>query len=223
MSTPVHFDVVFLTYRSNILPQCFSRMTATAAPGNVCGPRATPRQEATPTPILTPTAQSWNSSMPRLSDIVSGWQNAGDSVPEEGSGEDSIAPHRRKVVRTLAAAAGPHPYLDRFASGMHRPLEGGCTKIYDRFGLGPREKAVRIAWHGTSMSTCTYWTTSFSSLTRSTAFFLYDLTRSVKKNATLTSVIGGSGNVGCNAPLACAPRGSAVRRHISLHHASEAD
>ncbi|CAN0207539.1 unnamed protein product, partial [Laminaria digitata] len=62
--------------------------------------------------------------MPRLSDIVSGWQNAGEIVPEDGSGEDSIAPHRRKVVRTRAAAAGPHPYLDRFASGMHRPLEG---------------------------------------------------------------------------------------------------
>lgn len=64
--------------------------------------------------------------MPRLSDIVSGWQNANEIAPEENN-EDTIALHRRKVLRTRAAAAGPHPYLDRFASGMHRPLEGECT------------------------------------------------------------------------------------------------
>lgn len=88
--------------------------------------------------------------MPRLSDIVSGWQNADETVPEEGSGEDSIAPHRRKVVRTRAAAAGPHPYLDRFASGMHRPLEGGYLKYGHRFVLGSRGKAVEIVWYDTN-------------------------------------------------------------------------
>lgn len=197
-------------------------MTATAAPGNVCSPRATPRHEATPTPIVTPTAQSWTSSMPRLSDIVSGWENAGDIVPEEGSGEDSIAPHRRKVVRTLAAAAGPHPYLDRFASGMHRPLEGGRTKYYEIFGLGLRGKAVRIGWHITSMSTCACWVTRFTSLTRSTvvfnALFLYGPSRNAMKSATLTSVIGGSGSVAYNAALAYAPLGGAARRHFSPDH-----
>lgn len=36
----------------------------------------------------------------------------------------AIPPHRRKILRTRAAPAGPHPYLDRFASGMHLPLQG---------------------------------------------------------------------------------------------------
>lgn len=74
--------------------------------------------------------------MPRLSEVVSGWPDglvnrnplgAEDGHGGDGEGdskESGIPPHRRKVVRTRTAPAGPHPYLDRFASGMHRPLEG---------------------------------------------------------------------------------------------------
>lgn len=73
--------------------------------------------------------------LPRLSEIVSGWQegpNGPQTVVEDGGGEGAkgegtltMPAHRRLVVRSRAAPAGPHPYLDRFASGMHRPLEGG--------------------------------------------------------------------------------------------------
>lgn len=85
--------------------------------------------------------------MPRLSEVVSGWHDddleyngtlpgaaedgdggrieRGDEISIISSKEcGGIPPHRRKILRTRAAPAGPHPYLDRFASGMHRPLEG---------------------------------------------------------------------------------------------------
>ena len=76
-----------------------------------------------------------HAAMPRLSEVVPGWkvdlENQNPVDREDGGGalegadkDTRIPPHRRKIVRTRAAPAGPHPYLDRFASGMHRPLEG---------------------------------------------------------------------------------------------------
>ncbi|CAN0261254.1 unnamed protein product [Ectocarpus fasciculatus] len=98
-------------------------MTATATP---------PLTESTPSPH-----QEWSckATMPPLSEVVSGWHDGlkdHDTLGGEGcvggagkgNGDSDIPPHRRKIVRTRAAPAGPHPYLDRFASGMHRPLEG---------------------------------------------------------------------------------------------------
>lgn len=77
--------------------------------------------------------------MPPLSEVVSGWHEGlkdhdtlggkgGVGGGGTGDGDNDIPPHRRKIVRTHAAPAGPHPYLDRFASGMHRPFEGGHKK-----------------------------------------------------------------------------------------------
>ncbi|CAM9669535.1 unnamed protein product [Ectocarpus sp. 4 AP-2014] len=86
---------------------------------------------------LPPPHQEWScqATMPPLSEVVSGWHEGlkdHDTLGGEGgvggggkvNGDSDIPPHRRKIVRTRAAPAGPHPYLDRFASGMHRPLEG---------------------------------------------------------------------------------------------------
>lgn len=114
---------------------------------------ALPPPEAEP-PSQQPVAmqQDWgyHMAMPRLSEVVPGWNvdvenhnpiDEGDGLGEgEGMDKDSrIPPHRRKVVRTRAAPAGPHPYLDRFASGMHRPLEGSKYIIrchtYDPFSF----------------------------------------------------------------------------------------
>ena len=109
--------------------------------------RATPRDDLplpeTMSPSQTSTPQDrgchsvMHSVMPRLSEVVPGWNaesenhnpidgGEGGGGADEGVERDSsrIPPHRRKVVRTRAAPAGPHPYLDRFASGMHRPLQG---------------------------------------------------------------------------------------------------
>lgn len=47
------------------------------------------------------------------------------------------------IVRTRAAPAGPHPYLDRFASGMHRPLEG------EDIGCNSDHRALFQDWAGT--------------------------------------------------------------------------
>ncbi|CAM9772572.1 unnamed protein product, partial [Scytosiphon promiscuus] len=77
-------------------------------------------------------------TLPPLSEVVPGWQGAqnaahGAAIGGEGghgealdgdAGGINVPLHRRKIVRSRAAPAGPHPYLDRFASGMHRPLEG---------------------------------------------------------------------------------------------------
>ncbi|CAN0331626.1 unnamed protein product, partial [Ectocarpus sp. 12 AP-2014] len=84
-----------------------------------------------------PPHQQWSceATMPPLSEVVSGWHEglkdhdtlggeSGGGGGGKGSGDSDIPPHRRKIVRTRIAPAGPHPYLDRFASGMHRPLEG---------------------------------------------------------------------------------------------------
>lgn len=120
---------------SNQLPTHTS-MTAAAME------QATP-QDTLPLPDNKPSSsqpvvmqQHWgcHAAMPRLSEVVPGWKvdlenhNPVDGEGGDGAGEgvdkDRIPPHRRKVVRTRAAPAGPHPYLDRFASGMHRPLEG---------------------------------------------------------------------------------------------------
>lgn len=103
----------------------------------------TPRDDTLPRPETKPSSQpeaiqqDWGChvAMPRLSEVVPGWKIGlenhnsidGEDDRSEGGGVDKdsrIPPHRRKVVRTRAAPAGPHPYLDRFASGMHRPLEG---------------------------------------------------------------------------------------------------
>eukprot|EP00903_Cladosiphon_okamuranus_P015489 g14300.t1 len=91
-----------------------------------------------PSQSSTPMEHAWgcHPAMPRLSEVVPGWNLDSENhnqIDVEGGGgigkgveRDSgrIPPHRRKVVRTRAAPAGPHPYLDRFASGMHRPFEG---------------------------------------------------------------------------------------------------
>lgn len=105
-------------------------------------PTAEPRPETTPSsPPVEKQPPEWSgrAAMPRLSEVVPGWhdglanrnntplgaEDGGDKEDDEGGGRaDEIPPHRRKIVRTRAAPAGPHPYLDRFASGMHRPLEG---------------------------------------------------------------------------------------------------
>lgn len=66
--------------------------------------------------------------VPRIVDIVPSWgtrsrqgkSNAG--IDDRFCTSGSIV--NEGVLRTRTAPAGPHPYLDRFASGMHRPLEG---------------------------------------------------------------------------------------------------
>lgn len=113
-----------------------TRMTAIATP---------PLTESTTSP--SPPHQEWScqATMPPLSEVVSGWHeglkdhdNLGGEVGVggggKGNGDRGIPPHRRKIVRTRAAPAGPHPYLDRFASGMHRPLEGEQREGHDHFG-----------------------------------------------------------------------------------------
>lgn len=83
-----------------------------------------PQSETTPPPAR------WSCRMPRLSEIVSGWHHTNEQrvSVDSGGGDAGIAPSRRKMVRTRTAPAGPHPYLDRFASGMHKPLEGGLGR-----------------------------------------------------------------------------------------------
>lgn len=60
-------------------------------------------------------------SMPPLSAIVPPGIMVGGSPGAGAAGEGA---DRKGMVRTRIAPAGPHPYLDRFVSGMHRPLEG---------------------------------------------------------------------------------------------------
>lgn len=64
----------------------------------------------------------FRAEMPREPDIIPTWRttNEGTSHGNGNSGEAGPS----AIVRTHAPPAGPHPYLDRFASGMHRPLEG---------------------------------------------------------------------------------------------------
>lgn len=49
-------------------------------------------------------------------------EKAKAGIDDRFSSSGSIA--TKGVLRTRTAPAGPHPYLDRFASGMHLPLEG---------------------------------------------------------------------------------------------------
>eukprot|EP00752_Nemacystus_decipiens_P011697 g10380.t1 len=108
----------------------------TAAVVELLATSHTPR-DALPSSQPVAMQQGWGcqAAMPRLSEVVPGWkvgQENRNPVDREGGGpaggmmdkDRGIPLHRRKVVRTRAAPAGPHPYLDRFASGMHRPLEG---------------------------------------------------------------------------------------------------
>lgn len=97
-----------------------------------------PRPESKPSSQPITNLQDWScaGAIPRLSEVVPGWHDGGDGLENQapldghggsgggGEGVGRIPPHRRRVVRTRAAPAGPHPYLDRFASGMHKPLEG---------------------------------------------------------------------------------------------------
>lgn len=129
-------------------PQPDNRMTAVEHAAVQTPPRDTsPRPETKlDHPQLTAAQQDWgcHGAMPRLSEVVPGWKvgseashnnpvdeaDGGGGGGSEGEGvvkDRTIPPHRRKVLRTRAAPAGPHPYLDRFASGMHRPLEGKKT------------------------------------------------------------------------------------------------
>lgn len=115
-------------------------MTAAEQAAGQNSSAASPRPETSPPSPITQQQPGWSyhPAMPRLSEVVSGWHDSqenhnplrcaedGGVGGGEGGSEESgtIPPHRRKIVRTRAAPAGPHPYLDRFASGMHRPLEG---------------------------------------------------------------------------------------------------
>lgn len=61
------------------------------------------------------------------SSIPSSWGNFNDGGTNGGIDDCFTAVGamtRKGTVRIRAPPAGPHPYLDRFASGMHRPLEG---------------------------------------------------------------------------------------------------
>lgn len=99
-----------------------------------CAMVAPPQLEST-TPPAEKKERSNRAVMPRLSQAAPGWfagnhGPVGESVERGqqcgGHGDEGVvALHRRKALRTRAAPLGPHPYLDRFASGMHRPLEGG--------------------------------------------------------------------------------------------------
>lgn len=69
-----------------------------------------------------PAAPELKVSMPCPSDTISLWSPVNDSIASRAC--TKVEGTSREVVRTRIAPAGPHPYLDRFASGMHRPLEG---------------------------------------------------------------------------------------------------
>lgn len=70
-----------------------------------------------------PAAPEPRVSMPCPSDTIPLWSTVNnDSIASRAC--TKVEGTSKEVVRTRIAPAGPHPYLDRFASGMHRPLEG---------------------------------------------------------------------------------------------------
>lgn len=80
------------------------------------------------TPSTNAPVASLASGMPRISDIISTWVTPRKTGANHGGGslcgESGSVATANEIVCARKSPAGPHPYLDRFASGMHRPLEG---------------------------------------------------------------------------------------------------
>lgn len=74
-------------------------------------------------PLFPPSRMSSAHRSPNLLYPGGPLENCGAAAGGEDSGGNARE-EGKVVVRTRTAPAGPHPYLDRFASGMHRPFEG---------------------------------------------------------------------------------------------------
>lgn len=91
-------------------------------------------------------------------------ENCDDAIGREDGGSNARE-EGETVVRTRTVPAGPHPYLDRFASGMHRPFEGQRRFFLSRvrYKCGTLEYGNWNALYYFELSRCVMWAFHFIS------------------------------------------------------------